>query len=64
MNERSFHIFYQLFTQKDLLNTVYLDSDPLKYKYLALSECVKVNTIDDAADFQGIYILAVGYASC
>eukprot|EP01111_Echinosteliopsis_oligospora_P012783 TRINITY_DN4422_c0_g1_i1.p1 TRINITY_DN4422_c0_g1~~TRINITY_DN4422_c0_g1_i1.p1 ORF type:complete len:1060 (-),score=288.02 TRINITY_DN4422_c0_g1_i1:136-3315(-) len=55
--ERSFHIFYQLLSQKqepDLLKRLQLVSDPLQYQYLKLSTCTTVPSIDDAADWKEV----------
>ena len=48
--ERSFHFFYHLLACNDdaLLNSLFLTKDPSKYNYLNVSDCVHINTIDDA----------------
>jgi myosin-1 len=49
--ERCFHIFYQLLTDSGLVSKLAIGNDASAFKYLALSKCYKVDTIDDAADF-------------
>jgi myosin-1 len=50
-NERSFHVFYQIATcLPDLLK----GEDASYFNYLKQSECFKVNTINDRADFDAL----------
>jgi len=51
-NERSFHIFYQMIEglPKEQKNELYL-KEVEDYKYLALSNCYRVEGMDDARDF-------------
>lgn len=50
--ERAFHIFYQLLSGD--VSGYQLDRDPNKYNYLKLSNCTKVDTINDSADFKTV----------
>ena len=45
-----FIFFYHLLACNDdaLLNSLFLTKDPSKYNYLNVSDCVHINTIDDA----------------
>ena len=49
-NERNFHIFYQLFSDKDMKKKYKL-SKPSDFYYMSQSGCVKVPGIDDAREF-------------
>lgn len=59
--ERSFHIFYQLLSGLPAakLTALGLTQKPEDFYYLKHSECTKVQTIDDAADFK-IVVRAMG----
>eukprot|EP01137_Pigoraptor_chileana_P023527 Opistho-2@89950 len=52
--ERSFHVFYQLLSQKDKLSSLGLQADPSKYAYLASSKCNTVDSINDSEDFKEV----------
>lgn len=61
VGERSFHIFYQLLSGLPAakLTKIGLTQKPEDYYYLKQSDCVKVATIDDAADFK-LVVRAMG----
>mmetsp|Transcript_27233 Transcript_27233/g.38371 ORF Transcript_27233/g.38371 Transcript_27233/m.38371 type:complete len:1003 (-) Transcript_27233:51-3059(-) len=52
--ERSFHIFYQMLSgcTPQELSDMKLKNNPSEYYYLSHSDCVKVDTINDQADFK------------
>jgi len=52
--ERSFHIFYQLLTDDKRIKQYHLEKDPSSYQYLKASDCFKVDTINDSADWKDI----------
>ncbi|KAL4228653.1 Unconventional myosin-Ih [Mactra antiquata] len=56
--ERNFHIFYQLLAGADstLLESLKLSSKPDDYGFLNKSGCIKVDTIDDAANFNAVKV--------
>jgi myosin-1 len=55
-NERSFHIFYQLLSQKDLLGDLGLSEEHKNYKYLNLSKCFKVPYMRDDKEFNDVVV--------
>lgn len=52
--ERSFHIFYQIISglSASEVDRIKLNQDASAYSYLKLSDCIKVDTIDDTEDFK------------
>eukprot|EP01132_Coremiostelium_polycephalum_P006092 gene6092-7590_t len=54
--ERSFHIFYQMLRglSQPKLNELGLSPNAQSYEYLKKSNCIDVNTIDDANDFKAV----------
>jgi len=50
--ERSFHVFYGLLTDDKRIKQYGLEKDPNAYTYLKNSECFKVDTINDTADWK------------
>jgi len=52
--ERAFHIFYHIFSGHDEgdLRKLHLSKNPTDYEYLASSKCIKVDSINDSADFK------------
>lgn len=50
--ERNYHVFYQLLSNKELSSSLGLSSDPSTYLYLSQSQVYKVDTIDDSVYFQ------------
>eukprot|EP01114_Cavostelium_apophysatum_P002744 TRINITY_DN1242_c0_g1_i2.p1 TRINITY_DN1242_c0_g1~~TRINITY_DN1242_c0_g1_i2.p1 ORF type:complete len:315 (+),score=54.86 TRINITY_DN1242_c0_g1_i2:280-1224(+) len=56
VGERSFHIFYQVLcgVSPSELSQLQLQSDPNQYHYLKLSQCAKVDTINDNQDFKAV----------
>lgn len=52
--ERSFHIFYNVIFGHPNLKELQLQSDPKKYRYLSLSECDKVDSINDKSDYDTV----------
>mmetsp|Transcript_38150 Transcript_38150/g.75050 ORF Transcript_38150/g.75050 Transcript_38150/m.75050 type:complete len:977 (+) Transcript_38150:37-2967(+) len=53
-DERSFHVFYQLLSEKSLLSGVQLQADPSQYRCLACSGRFKVNGLNDSAEFMEV----------
>lgn len=53
-NERSFHIFYLVLSQANLLGSMRLSTKPEDYHYLNLSKCYKVPHFDDSAEFKEV----------
>lgn len=53
-DERSFHIFYFLLSQKDMLPGLSLTADHANYHYLKLSGCYNVPHMNDAKEFQEV----------
>jgi len=49
-NERSFHIFYMMMTQENIIDDLRLDSDITKYAYLQKG-CKILNSMDDSKEF-------------
>ena len=45
-NERNFHIFYQIFTSKDICEQFQLESID-RYRYVTQGHCLTVNGMDD-----------------
>ncbi|EGC29118.1 myosin [Dictyostelium purpureum] len=54
IGERSFHIFYQFLTSRELTDRHQIPSDPSYYKYLKDSMCYSVSTVNDTKDFQSL----------
>ncbi|KAI3377989.1 hypothetical protein SNEBB_010734 [Seison nebaliae] len=55
-NERNYHIFYQLLTQRMEVDMEILSLDePSKYRYLNQGNCLTVESIDDGLRFQEMY---------
>jgi myosin-1 len=56
VDERSFHIFYNLLAGADdgLLSSLKLVRDASTYRYLSLSGCYSVDTINDKSDFSAV----------
>jgi len=54
--ERSFHIFYQVLAglTPQELSQLQLTNDPNQFYYLKMSNCAKVETINDNADFKTV----------
>ena len=52
--ERSFHIFYQLLTDSELCSKLQLKQNPIEYRFLASSDTILVNSIDDGGDFEHV----------
>lgn len=52
--ERSFHVFYQLLSQPSLCTKLNLVPDATKYTYLSSSKCVKLDDVNDAAEFEQV----------
>jgi len=52
IGERSFHIFYQLLTSKEITSRFQLSDDPSYYRYLKDSMCFSVSSINDAREFK------------
>jgi myosin-1 len=50
-NERSFHVFYQLLSQKKLSDATKLEQSPDKYQYLAHSGCYSVSGMSDSEEY-------------
>jgi len=53
-DERSFHIFYQMLSSKEITASLQLDQNPETYHYLELSGCTKVDKMDDAKEFKEV----------
>lgn len=53
--ERNYHIFYYLLkAEPSFLKELFLNSDPLKYKFLTTSKCVTIDNLDDALMFKEV----------
>lgn len=54
-SERSYHIFYQILAN-DEIRRGYQLGKPTDYRYLNQSGCLKVDSIDDADDFERMQV--------